>query len=222
MLLVAVPVDFGEALARLWPRVLARNRSEVRVGVSFGKSAPFAKGAKSCGARKVGSNLYPKSAVISSARAMMVEIERGGVSRVKSRRRLLTWISLATVVCAIAIWLALAFMGVLDSGKFENAQSQTVSQNHIAMLARRSDSTALSGDRYFVVIGSHLYTSSELKRAFYSSRPVFVAGREGLDIYSVASNVLTIECKDCGVSKDLVEKQRFSDDSIVIRYVGFP
>lgn len=144
------------------------------------------------------------------------------MSRVKSRKRRFTWVFLLVVVCAIALWLALAFLGVLDSGKFEIAQSQIISQNHIAMLARRSDNTALSGDTYFVVIGNHLYTSSELKRAFYSSRPVFVAGRSGLDIYSAAPNVLTIECKDCGITKDLVEKQRFSGDGIVIRYVGFP
>ncbi|HXU21140.1 MAG TPA: hypothetical protein VN788_11205 [Verrucomicrobiae bacterium] len=90
------------------------------------------------------------------------------------------------------------------------------------MLARRSDNTALSGDTYFVVIGSHLYTSRELKRAFYSSRPVFVAGRAGLHIYPATPNVLTIECEGCGITKDLVEKQRSSDDGIIVRYVGFP
>jgi hypothetical protein len=140
----------------------------------------------------------------------------------KSHRHFLIWTSVVLAVCAIAIWLALAFLGILDSGKFEVVQSQKVSDGHIDMLARRSDNTALSGDTYFVVIDSHLYTARELKRAFYSSRPVFVAGRSGLDLYSASANVLTIECKACGITKDLVEKQRFSDNSIVVRYVGFP
>ncbi len=140
----------------------------------------------------------------------------------KSRRHFLIWTSVVIALCAIGVWLALAFLGILDSGKFEIVQSQKVSEGHIAMLARRSDNTALSGDTYFVVIGSHLYTGRELKRAFYSSRPVFVAGRPGLDIYSATANVLTIECKDCGITKDLIEKQRFSDNSVIVRYVGFP
>lgn len=140
----------------------------------------------------------------------------------KSRKRLLILVPLVGVACAIAIWFALAFMGVLDSGKFEIVQSQPISPDRIAMLSRRSDNTALSGDTYFVVIGDHLYTAKELKRAFYSSRPVFVAGRAGLNIYATTPNVLTIECKDCCIAKDLFEKQRFSDDGIVVRYVGFP
>jgi hypothetical protein len=92
----------------------------------------------------------------------------------KSHRHFLIWTSVVLAVCAIAIWLALAFLGILDSGKFEVVLSQKVSDGHIAMLARRSDNTALSGDTYFVVIDSHLYTARELKRAFYSSRPVLL------------------------------------------------
>lgn len=140
----------------------------------------------------------------------------------KSPKRFLILGFLVAIVCVIAIWFSLAFIGVLDSGKFEIIQSQTVSQNHIAMLARRSDKTALSGDTYFVVIDSHLYSAKELKRAFYSRRPVFVAGRAGLHIFSATPDVLTIECKGCGLTRDLIEKQRFSDDTIVVRYLGFP
>ena len=140
----------------------------------------------------------------------------------KLTRRILIAIPLVVALCVAAIWIALASMGILDSGKFEIVQSQKLSSDHIAMLARRSDHTALSGDTYFVVIDSHVYTSQELKKAFYSSRPVFVAGRDGLEIHVFASNVLIIECKDCGITKDLFEKQYFSQDGIVIRYVGFP
>jgi hypothetical protein len=140
----------------------------------------------------------------------------------KARKRIFILGLLAAVVSAICIWSGLAFMGVLDSGKFEIVQSETISPNHVAMLARRSDNTALSGDSYFVVIDSHLYSASELKRSFHSSRPVFVAGRAGLDILVTTPGILTIECKDCGIAKDLIEKQRFSDNGIIVRYVGFP
>jgi hypothetical protein len=145
-----------------------------------------------------------------------------GVPRMKSHKRRLIWAFLVVAACAIFIWLALAFTGVLDSGRFEIIQSLTFSSDHIAMLARRSDNTALSGDTYFVVIDNHLYAAKELKRAFYSSRPLFVAGRAGLMIHADAPNVLTIECKSCGLTKDLIEKQQFSFNGLTIRYVGFP
>jgi ABC-type branched-subunit amino acid transport system permease subunit len=137
------------------------------------------------------------------------------------RNRVLAF-GLVAVICAIAVWLVMAFTGVLDSGKFEIVQSETISPNHIAMLAVRSDNSALTGATYFVVIDNHLYSAKELKETFYSSRPVFVAGRDGLHIHASSSNVLVIECKGCGITKDLFEKQRFEDDGITIRYVGFP
>lgn len=145
-----------------------------------------------------------------------------GVPRMKSHERRLIWAFLLIAACAIFGWLTLAFTGVLDSGRFEIMQSATLSSEHIAMLARRSDNTALSGDTYFVVIDNHLYTAKELKRAFYSSRPLFVAGRAGLMIRADARNMLTIECKSCGLTKDMIEKQLPSFDGLTIRYVGFP
>jgi ABC-type branched-subunit amino acid transport system permease subunit len=137
------------------------------------------------------------------------------------RKRFLSF-CLVAVICAIAVWLVLAFTGVLDSGKFEIVQSETVSPNHIAMLGVRSYNTALTGATWFVVIDNHLYSAKELKKAFYSSRPVFVAGRDGLHVQASGSSVLVIECKGCSITKDLFEKQRFEDDGITIRYVGFP
>jgi hypothetical protein len=62
----------------------------------------------------------------------------------------------------------------------------------------------------------------ELKKALYSSRPVFVSGRDGLDIQTTSPSVLVTECKGGGITEYLFEKQRFEDDGITIRYVGFP
>jgi hypothetical protein len=31
-----------------------------------------------------------------------------------------------------------------------------------------------------------------------------------------------INCVDCGITKDLIEKQRFLDNGINVEYVGFP
>ncbi len=140
----------------------------------------------------------------------------------RSHKRRLIWAIIVAVACAVSIWLALAFTGVLDSGRFEIIQSLTISQDHIAMLIRRSDDTALSGDTYFVVVDNHLYGANELKRVFHSSKPLFVAGRAGVVIHANAPNVLTIECRSCGLSKDLIEKQKFSTQGIIVQYVGFP
>jgi hypothetical protein len=99
------------------------------------------------------------------------------VSRKKFRGRFLAMGFLFVVICAIAVSLVMEFTGVLDSGNFAIVQSETLSPNHIAMLAVRSDNTALTGATYFVVIDNHLCSAKELEKAFYSS-PRFLSQAE--------------------------------------------
>jgi hypothetical protein len=131
-------------------------------------------------------------------------------------------LSLTGIACAIVGWFVILSTGVLDSGNFEIVQSEAIPPNRVAMLATRWDHQALTGLTYFVVIGDHLYTAKELKYAFHSSRPIFIAERGGLELRRSEPNILRIECKDCGLTKDFIEKQRFSSDDITVQYIGFP
>jgi hypothetical protein len=128
----------------------------------------------------------------------------------------------SVIVSLAAIWLLLAFRGDLDSGRFEILQAESVSQTRIAMLVERSDNTALSGNAYFVVIGSHLYSAAELRKALYGSGAVFVVGRPGISLHWQNLKELVISCEDCAITKDTIQKQKWSDKGISISYHDFP
>jgi hypothetical protein len=62
-------------------------------------------------------------------------------------------------------WYAL-FHGYFDHGHFEIKQVQWCSTNQVAMLAERWDDEALGGLDYYVLVGSHLFTATELRHAY--------------------------------------------------------
>jgi hypothetical protein len=126
------------------------------------------------------------------------------------------------IVCVAAVCLVLVLRGDLDSGRFEILQVERVSQTQIAMLAERSDHTALSGNTYFVVIGNHLYSAAELRKALYRSGAVFVVGRPGISLHWKNPKELVIRCGSCDIAKDTIEKQKWSDKGISISYSDFP
>jgi hypothetical protein len=141
---------------------------------------------------------------------------------VKSKGRIVMVLSLAIVV-AIAGLFTLDFRGYFDQGTFELLQYQTSPNGKIAMLAKRSDHEALSGDIYFfVVIADHVYSPKELRFAEHSSRLVFAAALNGLHLRWNGPSELVIACESCGTTKNYVDNERYSDDGISIRYVGFP
>ena len=126
---------------------------------------------------------------------------------------------------AIIVWCAFTFLtfhGVADSETVEILQTRLASQNRVAMLIRRSDHTALSGNTYFVFIGDHLYSVPELRKTLYSLHPVFMVGLDGFVLQWANPNELMIECQDCGITKDIIEKQDFVYNGIAIRYIKFP
>jgi hypothetical protein len=123
----------------------------------------------------------------------------------------------------VTIWFLLGSRGVLDhTSKFAVVQQRWVSPRRVAMVASRTDNIALSGNTFFVVIGDHVYSAPELKRARYRLEAVFVTDRDRMNVEWAGENDLTVRCDDCGITKDRIESQRFSDGPIRIHYVGFP
>jgi hypothetical protein len=137
-------------------------------------------------------------------------------------KRLLLMDCVLTLILAMLGCSSLLFKGVSDSESVEVLQSVDSSNGRIAMLVRRSDHAALSGDTFFVLVTDRQLTIAELRKHLYGLRSVFVAGRDGISIRWSAQNELNIECKACGLTKDIIEKQRFSEGAIRIRYTGFP
>ena len=123
---------------------------------------------------------------------------------------------------ALLAWSTFGYHGVSDSETVEILQTEWASHNHVAQLVRRSDHAALSGDTYFIFVADHLYSVPKLRKELYSLPPVFVADRSGIVLHWLSPHELSIQCQDCGITKGRMETQKFSQEDVVIRYVGFP
>jgi len=147
------------------------------------------------------------------------------MSQLKSSLRAIG-VAMITIIACVAtswyVWSVLTFHGASDSDIVEIVQTQASSSHRVAILVRRSDHRALSGDTYFVFVNDRSYSVQELRKSLYSLRPIFKAGRDGITLRWTGPNELTIECQACGITKDLIETQIFSKDGVGVRYFGFP
>jgi hypothetical protein len=135
---------------------------------------------------------------------------------------------LAVVVAGLVVFVAViaigkfGYHGVANSENVEVVQTLTIAPNRTAMLVRRSDHAALSGDTYFVLVGDRPYSVPELRKRLYAIPAVFKVGRGGLSIHWSSPNELVVECINCGITKDIIETRKFSQEDVAIRYVDFP
>jgi hypothetical protein len=80
-------------------------------------------------------------------------------------RRYVVASGIALLCLAVALLFFLDFRGNLDHGNFEVLRTVKNSENKIAIVAKRSDDEALSGDWYFVLVADHVYSHKELRLA---------------------------------------------------------
>ena len=107
---------------------------------------------------------------------------------------------LVFVVCAVALGATVLIFawshGYFDHGEFEIKQVQWSSTNQVAVVAERSDREALGGLEYYVLIGNHLFTPTELRSAHYSGDVVFSAGDDCLSVRWIDAHRLEVMCRD--------------------------
>jgi hypothetical protein len=135
-------------------------------------------------------------------------------------------VGLVVIVLLVAGVFAAGVMmyhGDLDKAKFEVLDSERGPQGKVAILASRSDAQGMSGDHEFVVIGDHELTESELRHAFYSSRPVFsFAGDSAFSLWWNDAGELVVRCRrDCAIEAARIQTQKRESQGVTIRYAGF-
>ncbi len=64
------------------------------------------------------------------------------------------------------------------------------------MIAERSDHEALSGDVFFVLIGDHMFSPTELRSAYYENRVIFAADADCLSVRWSNPHNLAVMCSD--------------------------
>lgn len=133
-------------------------------------------------------------------------------------------ITLAIVIFLVAIVSGVyaLFHGEFDRGNFQVERSTLSPSGQLAIVAKRSDHQALSGDQYFVVLGDHLPSPADLKHAYYHDGVVFRAGNDCLAVRWKTVRELVVTCKDNSIAADQIAVERRQTGDITVDYENIP
>jgi hypothetical protein len=130
------------------------------------------------------------------------------------------------IICAVAVLLGAAgsalFHGYFDPGLFEIKQVQWSPSKQVAIVAERSDQHAMSSYVYFVVIGDHVFSPSELRHAYHSDAVVFAAGSDCLALRWNGSNKLVVTCQGSPLDADHIDAQKRQSGRVAVSYENIP
>lgn len=134
-------------------------------------------------------------------------------------------IGASVVGLALVLGFGLAyalFHGYFDHGQFEIKQVQWSSAKQVAVVAERSDHEALSSNTYFVLIGDHVPSSSELRHRYHSSARVFAAADNCLDLRWQSPSALLISCNGHSLARWHIDVERHQVGGVAILYDNIP
>ena len=115
------------------------------------------------------------------------------------------------------------FRGYFDHGLFEVKQTDWSSSGKVAILAERSDHQALSSSVYFVLIGDHVFSPTELRTAYYRDHGIFAAATDCLSVRWTDPHNLTVSCRGESLDASRIENvQQHQDGDVKITYVNIP
>jgi hypothetical protein len=114
------------------------------------------------------------------------------------------------------------FHGYFDHGQFEVKQVQWSPAKQAAMVVERSDQQALSGYTYFVLIGDHVFSPSELRHEYHSSAVVFSAADSCLNLRWQGPTTLIIGCNDKSLTREHVDVEKHQSGGIAVLYDNIP
>lgn len=114
------------------------------------------------------------------------------------------------------------FHGYLDHGQFEVKQVQWSPTRQVAMVVERSDHQALSGYTYFVLIGDHVFSPSELRHKYHSNAVVFAGADSCLNLHWQGPTTLAISCNDHTMAREHIDVEKHQSREINIVYDNIP
>ncbi|MFL6428644.1 MAG: hypothetical protein ACJ71S_10405 [Acidobacteriaceae bacterium] len=130
------------------------------------------------------------------------------------------------IVCALMIALMVTvyalFHGYFDRGLFEVKQATWSSSKEVAVVAKRSDHQALSGDQYFVLIGDHSFSTRELTHAYHSNAVIFSADSDCLKVHWEDSHKLVVTCHDGSIESTHIAVQQRRSGDVTVSYTNIP
>ena len=114
------------------------------------------------------------------------------------------------------------FHGYFDHGLFEIKQTEwsPSAPRRVAVVAERSDNEAMSSDVCFVLIGDHVFSPTELRRAYHSDAVVFAAASNCLTISWSDPHHLVLSCRDDRIDGAHINARKSIADDVTIAYVN--
>jgi hypothetical protein len=114
------------------------------------------------------------------------------------------------------------FHGYFDHGLFEIKQVEwsPSAPRRVAVVAERSDHEAMSSDIYFVLIGDHVFSATELKRAYYSDDVIFAAASDCFSVSWSDPHHLLISCGNGTIDSAHIDVRKTRTDDVVITYAN--
>lgn len=128
-------------------------------------------------------------------------------------------IGIVFLLVALLACLYALFHGYLDYGLFEVKQAEwSPPPPRVAVVAERSG--PLSSDVYFVLVGDHVFSSTQLKRAYHSHDVIFAAASNCLTVSWTDSHHLIINCRDGVIDSAHINVRKPRTDGVEITYVN--
>lgn len=130
------------------------------------------------------------------------------------------------LVCGLSVALVAAastfalFHGYFDHGQFEIKETNWSPSARVAMVAERSDHEALGGLDYFVLIGDHVFSPTELRFAYHSDDVAFAAADNCLGVRWIDSHNLEVMCRDRSLDSGHINVRKRRVGDIEITYVN--
>ena len=132
-------------------------------------------------------------------------------------------ITVALFIGALSLGVVYAvFHGYFDRGNFQVERTEWSSSNQLVIVAKRSDHEALSGDQYFVLIGDHAPSATDLRRAYYNNGVIFRASSQCLTARWADLHHLVIACDDGSIQPSQIAVQQDQIGDVKVRYESIP
>jgi hypothetical protein len=114
------------------------------------------------------------------------------------------------------------FHGYFDRGTFEIKSAQWLTSKEVAFVAKRADHQAMNNDEYFVLIGDHLFSPTEIRHAYYGDGVIFRAISDCLTLRWADSHDLQVACGDGSIIPSYIAVQKYKSGDVSISYLNIP
>lgn len=137
--------------------------------------------------------------------------------------------SIAGVFVAIVIGVFLMgmlvwrwFHGYYDAGDFVVKEAKWSPSRQLAVVAERPDNSALSGDQYFVLIGDHPFSKTELKLAYHSENTIFASDGSCLTLRWRDLHNLVVTCSHGFIEPSHIAVEKHQMGDVIVSYENIP